>query len=247
VMFQIPGQIQERDIEPLNDKGLRKLIMDKCEAFYSEKEKNYGAENMRQIERIILLTTIDQLWKDHLLAMDHLREGIGLQGYGQKDPLIEYKKQGFNFFQMMMSQITGDAIRKVFAVQLVQEEGAPAASPAQLMMRRRAPQRMQTNLSADGELKPAHGFPGAPTGPGGPMGPGAPASSPAMGGAAGARPTQLRPMQTGPLSRPMPAGAGMGGPQRPVAQPVQSNQPTVGRNDPCWCGSGKKFKKCHGA
>src|SRR5690606_7461397 len=102
----------------------KKLIIKLATEAYDRKEKALGGENMRQIEKMILLTTIDHLWKDHLLAMDHLREGVGLQGYGQKDPLIEYKKQGFRFFEMMMNQIAGDVVRKVFAVQLAHAEQA---------------------------------------------------------------------------------------------------------------------------
>ena len=90
---------------------------------------------MRQLEKMILLTTIDHLWKDHLLAMDHLREGVGLQGYGQKDPLVEYKKQGYGFFEMMMNQITGDAVRKLYVVQLAQQP-APGSNALPKFLRR---------------------------------------------------------------------------------------------------------------
>jgi preprotein translocase subunit SecA len=118
VTFQVHTDIKESDIQPLNGLGLKKLLMSIAEAAYSAKEKQYSPELMRQVEKMVLLGTIDQLWKDHLLAMDHLRDGIGLQGYGQKDPLVEYKKQGFRFFEMMMAQITGDVVRKLFAVQI---------------------------------------------------------------------------------------------------------------------------------
>src|SRR5262249_1177817 len=114
----LPTELLEKEITPFNDVGLKKLILEKAEAFYKEKERTLTEPVMRQIEKMVLLSTIDHLWKDHLLAMDHLREGIGLQGYGQKDPLVEYKKQGFGFFQMMMNQITGDVVRKLFAVQV---------------------------------------------------------------------------------------------------------------------------------
>ena len=116
---------------------------------------------MRQLEKMLLLTTIDTLWKDHLLAMDHLREGIGLQGYGQKDPLIEYKKQGFQFFEMMMNQITGDVVRKAFTVQLAQRPDAQGAAPDSHEMeaeieaeleKAEAHQTMQYNLAPDGSL-----------------------------------------------------------------------------------------------
>ena len=118
VTFQVQTHITENDIQPLNGLGLKNLLMKIAEDAYSAKERQYSPELMRQVEKMVLLGTIDQLWKDHLLAMDHLRDGIGLQGYGQKDPLVEYKKQGFRFFEMMMAQITGDVVRKLFAVQI---------------------------------------------------------------------------------------------------------------------------------
>jgi preprotein translocase subunit SecA len=147
VTFQVHTRITENDIQPLTGDGLRKLLMRIAEEAYSSKENQYSPELMRQVEKMVLLGTIDHLWKDHLLAMDHLRDGIGLQGYGQKDPLVEYKKQGFRFFEMMMAQITGDVVRKLFAVQIsanaapMQEEhevdeqeeffeSAPASNPA---------------------------------------------------------------------------------------------------------------------
>ena len=118
--------------------GLKKLIVEARRAKLTTPKRSElsAPRSMRQLEKMILLTTIDHLWKDHLLAMDHLREGIGLQGYGQKDPLIEYKKQGFRFFEMMMNQITGDVIRKLFAVQLAPQRASrgrwkkkPSADP----------------------------------------------------------------------------------------------------------------------
>ncbi|MCC7440262.1 MAG: SEC-C domain-containing protein [Bdellovibrionales bacterium] len=144
---------------------------------------------------------------------------------------------------MMMKQITGDAVRKLFAVQIVAEEGAPGPDLSQ-MMRRRAPQRMQTNLSSDGQLKggsPAAFLPG--------MAP-APGAGPANGAVPGRNLPALRsgggPRLAGPGIGPRPGAGGMSMGGGPVAQPVSSGDPKVGRNDPCWCGSGKKFKKCHG-
>ena len=97
--LQFPAQITEKDIQPFNNVGLKNLIMKHANEYYAAKEKQLTEQTVRQLEKMILLTTIDQLWKDHLLAMDHLREGVGLQGYGQKDPLVEYKKQGFRLFR----------------------------------------------------------------------------------------------------------------------------------------------------
>ncbi|MFN7685428.1 MAG: preprotein translocase subunit SecA, partial [Oligoflexia bacterium] len=150
VMFAIPTHLEERDIHPFNGEGLRKKILEIATRAYEAKEQALGLETVRQIEKMVLLSTIDHLWKDHLLAMDHLREGVGLQGYGQKDPLIVYKKEGFRFFEMMMNQITGDVVRKLFSVQLApQEDFEPEAQ-----MEHEQPQ-MQYNLTAEGELVPA--------------------------------------------------------------------------------------------
>jgi preprotein translocase subunit SecA len=118
VTYQVHANITENDIQPLTGEGLRKLLTKITEAAYAAKEQQYSPDLIRQVEKMVLLGTIDHLWKDHLLAMDHLRDGVGLQGYGQKDPLVEYKKQGFNYFKMMMAQITGDVVRKLFAVQI---------------------------------------------------------------------------------------------------------------------------------
>ncbi|OFZ81151.1 MAG: preprotein translocase subunit SecA [Bdellovibrionales bacterium RIFOXYD1_FULL_55_31] len=231
VTLQFPSAIEERDIDPFNDKGLKALIVKLAERAYSEKERALGTETVRQIEKMILLTTIDHLWKDHLLAMDHLREGIGLQGYGQKDPLIEYKKQGFRFFSMMMNQITGDVVRKLFAVQM-----APAEAELEEEFDLSSPS-MQYNLSDDGTLIPQAPAPRAQQ----PQ----PASLPfAMPNRA---PRQMT-MTRGPI------GGGLAGGAQPnqmsaAPQPVGvvGGVDKVGRNEPCPCGSGKKYKKCHGA
>ncbi len=256
VTFQFDSDIHEKDIIPFNDQGLRKLILSLAETAYRQKEQNLTAPMMRQIEKMILLTTIDQLWKDHLLAMDHLREGIGLQGYGQKDPLVEYKKGGFKFFSMMMNQITGDVIRKLFAVQLapsqneleggdeeIQDEGENEQTDAPMISleKPRSPQ-MKYNLSEDGSLVASSGV-GASATP-------APHPAPAPARA----PLDLSHMMKGPRQMNLSRGSmpSMGGPGASAqAQPVQQMNPArsedkAGRNDPCPCGSGKKYKKCHG-
>jgi len=125
ITFQAPRDFSWEEIRSMNTISLKNAIFTHVKESYLQKEKAMGSEQMAQIEKFILLTTIDHLWKDHLLAMDHLREGIGLQGYGQKDPLVEYKKQGFGFFEMMMNQITGDVVRKLFAVEATSETFIP--------------------------------------------------------------------------------------------------------------------------
>lgn len=219
ITLQIPSNIEEKDIHPFNDTGLKNLIVKMADAAYTVKETNLGSEVMRQLEKMILLTTIDHLWKDHLLAMDHLREGIGLQGYGQKDPLIEYKKQGFRFFEMMMNQITGDVVRKLFSVQF-----APQPEDEEdFEMEEPDSQEMQYNISETGELVPTQGNASA----------GAALASPATA----AHPS----LDFGRMAQNQkPVSLNRGG-----VDAIDFSK--VGRNDLCPCGSGKKFKKCHGA
>ncbi len=149
---------------------------------YEAKEQRFGAPMLRQLEKIIMLQTIDSLWKDHLLNMDHLKEGIGLRGYGQKNPLQEYQKEGFDMFEEMIRRKDEDVVQKLFTVELARET---AARPVEMEQPR--PQRMV--LSRGDEAIAA-----APRAPGA----------------------------------------------------VKRDGEKVGRNDPCPCGSGKKYKRCHG-
>jgi preprotein translocase subunit SecA len=161
-------------------------IWERVKIRYQEKEEQIGPEAMRTYERIIMLNIIDAQWKDHLLSLDHLKQGIGLVGYGQKDPLVEYKKQSFDLFQEMLDRIDTNTIRSLFNLQIV--SGEPPEK-----VRRRAP----------------------------------------------LRPTPLT--FTGPNQGAAPAGEEAG-----RTKTVVRDQPKVGRNQLCPCGSGKKYKKCHG-
>jgi preprotein translocase subunit SecA len=232
VTLQIPSNIDEKDINPFNNIGLKNKIMEIASRVYDNKVKTMGQQVLPQIEKMVLLTTIDHLWKDHLLAMDHLREGIGLQGYGQKDPLIEYKKQGFKFFQMMMNQITGDVVRKIFSVQISPSD----TLPEDLFEEEMGDQaEMQYNLSEDGSL-----IPQAPAQPSGQT-PAPPLAS--VHRMEPAKPEyDLSHMMSGPKQISLNRGNGV-----PVMTPAAADGPKVGRNDICPCGSGKKYKKCHGA
>jgi preprotein translocase subunit SecA len=174
------------DFRQANPEEIEGLIWDKLKAKYAEKEKQIGEEAMRTYERIIMLNIIDAQWKDHLLALDHLKQGIGLVGYGQKDPLVEYKKESFDMFQAMLDRIDTTTIRSLFNLQVVAEQ-----APDELQ-RRRAARRASMNF-------------------------------------------------TGPNQGAAPAGEEAG-----KVKTVVRSQPKVGRNDPCPCGSGKKYKKCHG-
>lgn len=224
--LQYQPDISEKDIMPFSNVGLQNLINKLAHEKYEAKEKQFGSEMMRHLEKMILLSTIDGLWKDHLLAMDHMRDGIGLQGYGQKDPLIAYKKEGFRYFEMMMGQITVDVVRKLFAVQVSQAEQVEEEFEP------RPTQDIQYNLSADGELVPVQK-------------PASEASKPKQQeidlSHLMKQPRQMQ-MSRGPVA----AGAQMGGGMVNAAPMAPQSEFKAGRNDPCPCGSGKKFKKCHG-
>jgi preprotein translocase subunit SecA len=168
------------DIDPqsLSRDELREKLWGAVRQSYDDKEKEIGSELMRHLEKVFMLQAVDHQWKDHLLAMDHLKEGIGLRGYGQKDPLIEYKKEGFEMFEEMKLRIVETTVENLFRIKVAAKE------QGQEIERRQ--RRQIANLS----------FVGA--------------------GAAAAAPA-----------------------------PVHAGQ-KVGRNDPCPCGSGLKYKKCHG-
>src|SRR5205807_3259204 len=121
------------DFQNLTSPEIEETIWEKTKAAYEAKEEQVGAEAMRTYERIIMLNIIDAQWKDHLLAIDHLKQGIGLVGYGQKDPLVEYKKESFDMFQAMLDRIDTTTIRSLFNLQLVAEQ-----QPDELQRRRAA-------------------------------------------------------------------------------------------------------------
>jgi preprotein translocase subunit SecA len=164
-------------------------------AVYDRKEQILGAEMMRTHEKFVMLQVVDQQWKDHLLAIDHLKEGIGLRGYGQRDPLIEYKKESFELFTLMKERIEDQIVQYLFKLQPVAREEEAEAVNARASERR------------------------------------APAAMPA---------------RRAPANVNYSYGAAASGGQDAKVETVQHNTPKVGRNDPCPCGSGKKYKKCHG-
>jgi len=191
---------------------------------YEEKEKQFSADLMRWLERRIILDVVDSQWKDHLLSLDHLKEGIGLRGYGQKDPLVEFKKEAFVLFEDMMARIDNETIRYLFHIQVQQNE------------------------------QPPQGGPGA-TGPGQPPQPPRPRADAAVAGAAAARASEPPPQRLPEFARQMERKQERqqkelqyqtGPAQAEAPKPVRAGA-KVGRNDPCPCGSGKKYKKCHGA
>jgi preprotein translocase subunit SecA len=161
------------DITPMELDSLREKLISEVKNAYEKRETEVGSDIMRYLEKVVLLQIIDTQWKDHLFAMDHLKEGIGLRGYGQRDPLVEYKKEAFDMFADIRSRISTEAISRLFKIQ-VQKKETVRREPA-----------TQTKLNYN-------------------RGEGSSAVQPARRGK------------------------------------------KYGRNEPCPCGSGKKFKKCCG-
>ena len=228
------------DPSTLNRHELGEAIYERVRARYDVKEQIIGAPNMRYHERIVMLSVLDGLWKDHLLAMDHLKEGIGLRGYAQQDPLVAYKKESFEMFEAMMLEFQQNTVRHLFRMQIIGPDGNPIESLDQL------PQR------------PAAGGPVLQGGPARPQRP-AQASLPLDGDGqahAPAVPIQTKAPTTtiDALEREFERKKRR---ELEVARAASASSSTngnaprvtgekVGRNDPCPCGSGKKFKKCHG-
>ncbi len=163
-------------LDGLNQEGLAQEVYDQALAAYAQREKMIGQETLRHLERVVMLQTVDNLWKDHLLSMDHLKEGIGLRGYAQQNPLIVYKKEGFDLFQDLIERIKEETVGILFRIQLAEPESLNELEQAQ----------DQELVYSGGEAAPAK------------------------------------------------------------KKPTRRAEGKVGRNDPCPCGSGKKYKKCCG-
>ena len=163
-------------LSELTDNKVVDMICNVAKQIYEEKERIVSETDFRQLERIIMLQHVDNLWKDHLLSMDHLKEGIGLRGYAQQNPLLVYKKEGFELFQDMINRIKEETVSTLFRIQILE------------------PEKIES-LKAPKEQKMVY-------------------------------------------------SSGNDTPQK--KKPVQRNAKKIGRNDPCPCGSGKKFKKCCG-
>jgi preprotein translocase subunit SecA len=189
---------------------------------YEEKEKQFSADLMRWLERRIILDVVDSQWKDHLLSLDHLKEGIGLRGYAQKDPIVEFKKEAFVLFEDMMARIDNETIRYLFHIQIQQAE--------------KHPEEMQTRPEAQ--------RPQVPQRSGGAQA--AVASAAARASEPQRLPEVARQIERRQQRQQKDLQYQTGPAQAEAPKPVRAGA-KVGRNDPCPCGSGKKYKKCHGA
>ena len=175
--INLKEDLEEQDIDEITVETLAQTINTKAEKIYSVKEKAMGETEFRQFERFFMLQTVDALWKDHLLSMDHLKEGIGLRGYAQQNPLVVYKKEGFEMFQDMINKVKEDTLTILFRFQIVESESVESM-----------------NRAEEQNLQFSHGD----------------------------------------------------GDEGIKRQPIRRSKKKVGRNEPCPCGSGKKYKKCCG-
>jgi preprotein translocase subunit SecA len=220
ILTQFGVKIRLEELQTLDRRQVEQEINDQLVKKYREKEAMVGPELMRETERMIMLNVIDNQWKDHLLSMDHLKEGIGLRGYGQKDPLVEYKKESFVLFQDMMDRIEDETVRWLFFMQRAEDTGASvpqvphpelwdeeeeeedeAEAVAVAAQQRQAAQNSVMDLTRNIQRK---------------------------------KEKELAALQF------------VGG-EASTAQQPKIAQNKAGRNDPCPCGSGKKYKKCCGA
>jgi preprotein translocase subunit SecA len=185
---------QQHDLDAA---GVRDHVIEEVDRFFREKETTYGSEIMRAAEKFFLLQVLDQHWKEHLAAMDYLRQGIYLRGYAQKQPKQEFKREAFELFQNMLEQVKAEVVQRLSRIRIQTEQEVAAMEERQrLEQERRALefQHPQTDLLAAGAQAEASVAEAVPQ----------------------------------------------------VQEPIFRDQPKVGRNDPCPCGSGKKFKQCHG-
>ena len=178
-----------------NPDTIAEKIWKKASESYEAKEKIAGAESLRAYERYIMLNIIDSQWKDHLLSIDQVKQGIGLVGYGQKDPLVEYKKQSFDMFQDMLDRIDTNTTKALFHLEIVSRDEEAERERLERLAHQRA-RRQAAGMAFTGAM----------------------ATATAAGDTEEIRHT-----------------------------PFKRDQPKIKPNEPCYCGSGKKFKKCHGA
>ncbi len=221
--------LKAAEVDPLqlSRHEMGNLIFDRLKQHYEAKEQILGNETMRYHERMVMLSVIDGLWKDHLLNMDHLKEGIGLRGYAQQDPLVAYKKESFDMFEAMMLKFQEDTVRFLFRMQILGPDGKPIdAAPRPQRAIPPAPPVASANLPLS-----SNGHPPAEI----------PISTRQPSTTIDAIEKEFHRKKQRELEAAQRAGAGE------ATQPSQRRSgEKVGRNDPCPCGSGKKYKKCHG-
>ncbi len=235
-VYDLFGAKLEDTINPadLTRRELGDAIYDALRARYDVKEQILGEAQLRYHERVVMLSVLDGLWKEHLLNMDHLKEGIGLRGYAQQDPLVAYKKESFEMFEQMMMRFQEDTARNLFRMQILAPDGTPIDTFEQFIQlqsgRPTVPPPAQQSLPLDVTNSAPQQAPPPPT---------IPTRAPSTTIDALEREFQRN------KQRDLDAARNAGGGTATATQRRTTNE--LGRNEPCFCGSGKKYKKCHGA
>ncbi len=183
-LFNLQLDWSDEEKEDLDNSAFTEKLLEAVQQGYARQEENNGEEQMRQLERMVLLQMVDTLWKEHLLHMDHLKEGIGLRGYGQKNPLNEYKREGYNLFIGMVEAVKQHTVANLMRIQIVQDDQLERLEEERRKQRERELEEAKRSNNA--------------------------------------------------------------GPEAVDRKPVQRVEDKIGRNAPCPCGSGKKYKKCCG-
>ena len=196
------SELETLDLQNLNVEGIHETLWQQVCAKYEEKEKNLEPSLLRQLERDVMLQIVDAQWKDHLYGLDHLKDGIGLRGYGQRDPLVEYKRESFALFQAMKARIDEEIIKYLWRIR-------PVMKTVESGLAKQAPEDSTAGLTFNNPGQPTPSFAN----------------------------------KTAPITNPN--SPRTGGDDAKV-RTIRRDAPKVGRNDPCPCGSGKKYKKCHG-
>jgi preprotein translocase subunit SecA len=189
----------------------KEFLIKMMDDLYAQREKQFGEPITRQVERFVMLSVVDNLWMSHLDAIDNLRGGIGLRGYAQRDPLVEYKNEAYRMFESLMFAIDDDIVHRIYKVQV--QPGPTANSP-----HGESGHVHETHTHADGSVH----------------------NGPAHQESATAGQAVLPKAKKKKLVTNTPESEVSESPQEPVIAAAKFN-----RNDPCWCGSGKKWKKCH--
>ena len=213
VLSQFGYKVENAEVADLSREEMSDLIYERLQHKYREKEELVGSDVMRQTERIVMLQVIDNQWKDHLLSMDELKQGIGNRAYGQKDPLVEYKKESFELFTAMMDRIEDESVRYLYFLQVSTGSGPVLPFPEEEEEREEAPRPDPSEQQRQAAKNSMEDF---------------------TRNIQRKKEKELAELQ-------FVGGDGSTGPKTVVAGQK------VGRNDPCPCGSGKKYKKCHGA
>jgi preprotein translocase subunit SecA len=214
IQSTFPTRITLEQLDLPDREQVVQVLTDDAVELYEQKEQTIGSDALREIERRVMLSVIDQHWREHLYEMDYLREGINLRAMGQKDPLAEWQREGFDMFSAMMAGVQDNFVRYVSHLQVVAED---------------APRRQASNVrysSAEGPVQGSEALQAAAAGQ--------PLDEPVADG-----------MEGDGLAAAPTATAVAERPEDVVPQPVHVEK-TPGRNEPCYCGSGKKFKHCHG-